>query len=1246
MKIRSILVVLLFCAFGLFAQDRATLTGTVTDPSGASVPDATVKATNTATNTASETKTTADGLYTIPYLIPGVYTVEVTAPGFQGLKRADITLAVGARLNLPLQLIVGQATTEVTVTGQQELINTADANRGLTFDPVKTQEYPLNGRQSYMLLALTPGVIFTQEQFGASGFSGTRGWDVNSSYKFNGARAGNGNNAFLLNGTLISDNGSQWDFAPSVDAIQEFSAMTTIYDAQYGHEAGGVVNTVIKSGSNNWHGTAFDYLRNRVLDANTFGNNLVGAAKGRHNVNQFGGTFGGPIRKDKDFLFASFEGWQEVIPFPGSGVTAVPLDLRNGQHFSNYNITVFDPLTTHLCGAATEPCSGSTGSTYWRSPFPGDVIPQNRISPVATKILSYLPAPNTSGQGGVNGFPGITNNFINPTNEGRYWYNSPIIKWDHNFSDRDKFNMSFSENHGFEYRSTNTFAPPVATGNTYNNRTFTGINLDETHVLSPTAVLDLRAGWFRFVQFSPGYTTEALAITPASLGMTGMVHAPSVTQSAIPNINIGGFTGSLFGSGSYSWSPYNSWDVTPNVTWTKNNHTFHFGFEAHYEAKGNVAPGNAYGALTFGSGLTQQAVSYAATNNGGTDGFMGIASLLLGMPTSGNIDNNTTYYATRSYYAWYAQDTWRATSRLTVDIGLRYEFQLPYLERYNRMNSRFDINQVNPESPLVLAQWNANAAAYNATNPKLPYPTAPAAILGVWQFAGLNGLPRRKNYTDYTNGAPRIGLAYRLDDKTVIRTGFGTYYQSDTNNINGQNGFSIQTPYLANVNSPYLPSACDNGGCGNGVPTGPYSLVNPFPSGLLTPQGTSLGALANIGQGQNGNILTYKIPRTYQYSFGIQRQLPSNMVLDVSYAGNNNRFNTTGSGHDLFHPQDLTGIQNQQMAMNDSSSTTGIFARSLANPFYGIPGIPTNTGVGSSPNISSGTLINQNAMAMWGGYSDGNISARIFRSDALQVRFEKRTFGDANSAAGTLTWVFSYTFSKQMFWDCCIGQSWSNTVGANLVLSPDGKTGTLAPTQITSPKSLFYWQPDSANKPQEFAFSGVWDLPLGKGRRFFSGVGGVGDKIVSGWTIPWTLSYISGSFVGLPNAENFCGDYTHYKDPVTGQFTGQTPQHWFNNNASCYANFPSNSINTALPPRFSGNVENPAKPQLNIAAEKNVRFKERYTVTFRGEAFNISNSAIRPGPGSTSFTSSTFGIIPNVQNNFPRLVQLALRLGF
>ncbi len=282
---------------------------------------------------------------------------------------------------------------------------------------------------------------------------------------------------------MISDNGSQWDLAPNAESIQEFKAVTTAYDASYGHEAGGAVNFTIKAGTNNWHGDIFEYLRNSVLDSNFYQSNFAGQAKGRHEVSQFGGILGGPIRKDKDFLFLSFEGWQEAIPFPGAGTTTFRCDLRNGQNFSKYGIAIYDPLTTHLCGSiATEPCSGSNGSTYWRDPFPGNVIPANRISPVATKILSYVPGPNTPGQGAG----ALANNFFNTNNEGRYWYNQPMARWDHVFGERDKFYALFSEQHGFEYRSTNGFAPPVVgSGNIDNNRTFTGLTLDETHVLTP-----------------------------------------------------------------------------------------------------------------------------------------------------------------------------------------------------------------------------------------------------------------------------------------------------------------------------------------------------------------------------------------------------------------------------------------------------------------------------------------------------------------------------------------------------------------------------------------------------------------------------------------------------------------------------------------------------------------------------------------------------------------------------------------
>jgi len=768
-------------------------------------------------------------------------------------------------------------------------------------------------------------------------------------------------------------------------------------------------------------------------------------------------------------------------------------------------------------------------------------------------------------------------------------------------------------------------------------------------VISSSAVLDVKASFFRFVQLTPGYSDQAQAISAQSIGMTNMIHAPTVDKSVIPNIFIGGFTGPLFGSGSFSFTPYNRWIINPTVNWTKGRHNLHFGFEFNNEARGNVAPGNAYGAFTFLPSLTQQATDRTINN---TDQFLGIATLLLGMPTYGTIDNNATSYFTRQYYAAFIQDTWKVTNRLTLDIGLRYEFQLPYLERYNRQSSQFDINAVNPLSDQILANWRSLKATYDATNPKYPYPTPPAQILGVWKFAGQDGLPRRQRYTDYTNGAPRLGFAYRVNDKTVVRGGIGVYYQSDTNNGNNQTGFSLQTVYQSGFTSGQYPSACfnditglNNNQCLNGAPTGPYSLVNPFPKGLATAAGPAAGALANLGQsvgGSNQNILHYKIPRTYQYTFGIQRQLPGQIVLDVSYAGNNNRYNTTGNGSDMGHIPDLQGIQNQQLVMQDPT----FFTRALPSPFFGVPGIPLTSGIGSSTTRTADQLMNQGAYALWGGYTANDIAARIFRSDALQVSVQKR-MGSESSISGALQFALSYTFSKQLFWDCCItGNGWLNNTGTVLKLDQTGTTGTLATYPIKSAKDLFYWQPDSANKPQEIGFSGIWDLPIGKGRRFANGINGAGDKILSGWTIPFTVSYISGSFVGLPNAVNYCGDYTHYIDPATGRPTGQTEDHWFNNNPACYTAFPANSIASQLPPRFSGNVENPASPQFNIALEKNTTFHERYRLQFRAESFNIANSPIRPGPGSTTFNNANFGLIPKSQQNFPRLIELAMKLYF
>ena len=1228
MRFRILFAVPFLLAAGLFAQDfRATVTGTVTDPTGAVIPSASVKATNTATNETKEVKSDAQGVYTIPYLDPGIYNFEFTAGGFQTLKRESITLATAQKLNLTVSLQVGQATTEVTVAGQQEIIETADASRGVVFDPLKTQEYPLNGRQSYMLMMLTPGVLFTTFTFGPNGNSGTRAWDVTNAYKFNGARSGNGDNVFLMNGGVISNEGSTWEFAPSVDSISEFKVETNAFDAQYGHEAGGVVNTTIKSGTNNWHGDVYDYWRYYAFDANSFNNNTNGSPKDYHNQHQYGGVLGGPIKKDKSFIFLSFEGWQERLPFPTTATT-VPLDMRTGD-FSNpaYGMQVYDPLTRHACGAATEPCSQST---YWENPFPGDKIPANRISPVATAILSYLPAPNAVGvgQGGISG------NYVASPNLGRYWYNQPIVHFDHNFTDRDKFSAMFSEFHGFEYRSSNGFQPPLALGNTYNNRTFTGVNLDETHVISPTMVLDIRANYFRFVQLTPGYTSQAQAITPQSIGMTNMVEAPTVTSKVIPNFAIAGF-GTFFGSGSISWSPYNSWQFTPNLTWTKGRHAFKAGFEYHYETRGNVSLGQAYGGFTFDSSWTRQESGKNVLTN---DQYNSVASLLLGLPQVGNIDNNATSYFSRPYYGWYFDDDWKVTNKLTVSVGLRYDIQVPYLERYNRTVSQFNMNAVSPESAAILAQWNADAAAYNATNPKYPYPAPPAAIMGSYTFAGVNGMPRRQYYTDYTDGAPRLGFAYHALKNTVIRGGFGVFYQSMTGTGAGQTGFSQTTSYQNSLDGEF-PSACPQGStaCQNGPPTGAYSLVNPFPQGLTPAAGSSLGLLSNYGQGANNLSWTYKIPRTYQYSLNIQQGLPKNMVVEVGFAGN--FAGITQFSQDIASPQNLPGLANYALAIQDPT----FFSRQVANPFLGFA--PASTSRGSAATVAASSLMN--TYPLWGGLSDNNLDRETFRSDALQVRFEKKAFGDAASSVGVLTGIASWTFSKEYALLCCnSGYSWMTNTYAQLTYTGALPTGLTYGTYPGSGQdSNLRYQMDSNNQTQQLAFSGIWDLPLGRNRKFFNGVQGFADKALSGWRLISLVQYVTGQPTGLPNLINYCGVWTA---------ASQSQYSWFNNAAApgggpgsaCYAQWPSNTGSfTYLPPRFSGDVTAPSEPQVAITVGKTTSFHERYRLEFEAQAFNAFNTPIRPGP-STSYPSSTFGVLPAQQQNFPRQIQLMMKLFF
>ncbi len=1142
------------------AQDfRATISGQVTDPSKAAVPGATVKAILTDTNTVTDTTTNASGYYTLPYLTPGKYVVEVSAPGFKTLRRAELVLMVADKIDLPLTLELGPVGTEITVSAVIESIETADASGGLNFETTQTGEYPLNGRQAYMLMELAPGVLFTQEEFGATGFSGTRGWDVTGNYVINGGVRGS--NQFLMNGAPISTTGS-WQVSPNMEAIQEFKVMTNTYDAQFGRTGGGTVNTTLKSGTNNWHGSLFEYMRNSILDANTTQNNRQGAPRGKHITNQFGGTAGGPIRKNKDFVFLSFEGFRERVPFP-IVTDSPPLDLRDGQHFSAYAINIFDPLTSRRCQAGVD--ASRCSSTYIRSPFPGNGIPLSRVSPIGTSFLSFWPAPNA---------PGQTQNFYATNNTGKYHYDQPIGRWDHVLGERDRFNVVVSFQKGWEDRNQNGYPPPAQSGNIISQRQPQHYIANWTRILTPSGVLDVRASFGRFTSYFPNGLRN-YAFTPEQLGMK-MPRPATVNQPALPRIELDLYS-TIIGN-KYDWNTSNQWNFAPSVTKTHGTHTTKFGGEYAYiaQGKGNIDLAN--GLFKFDRTWTRQ---YTDRDGGRGDGS-GVASLLLGMPASGYINWNDTYYRSWPYFAFFIQDDWKVRRNLTLNLGLRYDVQIPFVERWNRVNSGFDFNTKNPLSDQVIANWMKLKAGYDATRPQYPYPDPPEALYGGKMFV-VPGASRRTYDTDWTDIQPRLGIAWAFMRKMVLRTGFGVYYRTATQE-NYTDGFSQRTNYAASFDGNITPNA--------GL-TGPYSLQDPFPGGLTAPSGPGLGLLTNIGNAVNFDGRRRPIPRTYQYSFGLQRWLPWNARLDMSYVGSQTVHDSMDWQLNYF-PYDV------YMQGHDSPS---FLNRKIPNPFYGI--LPETSDFGKGPTFNAENLFRP--YPLFNGITQKTTPWSKYRYDSLQIRLEKRFFGSRKS--GGLTTVLSYTFSKNFEANHRLN-SW------NLNEPPIHELS-------------------SYDKPQSFALSGVWDLPLGRNRALLGGANPVVRNVVSNWNVNWIVTYYAGYPTTKPNAMFVCESYFAPN--------GQTADRWFNNDPACYRSRPSYTPRDTED-RFAW-IRNPARPNLNLTLARTFRIRERYSFQLRGESFNTTNGPMFLGP-NTDRQDPRFGKLPIQQKNFPRLIQISAKLLF
>jgi hypothetical protein len=875
-RARLFWAVALFAALSTAAWGQlitASIEGIVLDPTGAAVPSAKVRAVNTSTGLEVHREAAADGRYSFPSLPPGgPYSVAVEAAGFNTEERSGLTLQVNQALRLDFTLKIGSTTEVLVVTGEAPLVESTSASMGQVVTSQSIVNLPLNQRNAYSLVFLAPGV------------QGGVNFTYNSAnFSVNGGRPGSTD--ILVDGIpsspALANPIEGIAVFPSVDAVQEFKVQTNMYSAEFGRSGSGIINLIYKSGTNSFHGSAFEFLRNSDLDSNNYYSNASGLPLASFKRSQFGGSLGGPVEipklyhgKDKTFFFVAYEGLRQGTA--SNFKNTVPTLLqRTGDFSQTYNsagklVTIYDPTTTV-----------AQGTGYVRSPFPGNVIPANRIDPVAKNVLNYYPLPNNPGLP----FSQVDNYFVATSSVQNS--NSIDTKVDENLNDRNRFFVRYSRMGLDQPARKNLFpsAIAVADGEDNNAQTNNSAAIDYTLTLSATNLLGFRYG---FARIKLNYNSVSLGFNPTTLGLPSYI-AANADHLLFPGFAPAGyFAIGNPGQGETRSPGFDSHILAVENTRIFGAHTLRFGVEGRLMRSNDTESGSSTGNFSFAAALTQGPSPNTASNTAGN----GLATMLLG-GGSGSMIIASKDCATQSYYyGAFLQDDWKVSRRLTLNLGLRYDLDIPRTERYNRMET---FNPTIP-SPVLAAQ------------------TGIAGLSGGTIFVGVNGASRRQFDPQYRNFDPRFGFAYQATAKTVIRGGYGIFYAPSLRTANatiGSQGFSATTNYNS---SP------------NGL-TQSFYLSNPFPTGLNHPVGSSQGLLTGLGSSFS-NPLTgdNNVPYMENWDFNIQRQLPGNILIDAAYVGSHGvNLNKAGEGQ-----WNLNQLTPANMALGSK------LQQSVANPFSGI----------------------------------------------------------------------------------------------------------------------------------------------------------------------------------------------------------------------------------------------------------------------------------------------------------------------
>ena len=1152
---RNLLVSLLLIGALSWSQSyTGSIRGTISDNTRAAVPGAKITVTDADRNVEYSTITDGSGRYIFPTLPAARYVLAVQAPGFDKATQAPFQLEVQQQATIDIELRVGAVTTSVEVQGAAPLLNTTSAALGQVIENRLLMTIPISSRSPLDLIAEAPGVVRT----------GSNGTDFVSSGVRNNA------SEVLMDGsplTGIEQNGGVTDpkYVPTLDVVEEFKIQTNFFSAEFGNTGGTVINMVSKSGTNEVHGVGYYFRRDNALNANNWFSNARNSPLADSKRDNFGATVGGPVvlpriynGKNRTFFFGDYDRIQQQSAT--TSLSSVPTAQQLAGDFSDTRLAngnlvpLFDPYSTY---------KDANGNTM-RNPIPGNLIPLSRQNPITLNFIKYFPTPNLPG----NAFTRANNWFGQGSTPSTG--NKADVKIDHNFSEKQRLSARYSAN-WTSSGVANLVGNVSFNGNPGTERDQNFI-MDYTRTQNPTTVITLRAGVLRVKSLrdplSTGFDATSLGLPAYMTSGTGTKAFPQFSASPYRSMGAGGY--------AIIHRYEDVYQYMGSLTKIMGGHTMKTGAEFRKLHENYYQPNTPNGAFSFSRNTTVQNPVVSSSTQGDA-----LASALLGWGSGGQVSIDYPTCQSAGYFGTYINDDWRISRKLTLNLGLRYDFDIPRTDRFDR------INWMDLSAPSPIADVASLKAVF------------PHGLNGLMKFADAD---HRTPYEgDWDNVQPRIGFAYALDNKTSIRGAYGLFYVVSRHTIKGEVG----TAYGFTDSS--IPWSLDSG------LTQYATFANPWPAGLTYPPGRNASFFLGMGA---GTPLPYdQNPQYQQWTFSIQREVPGHGVVEINYAGTKGTHLYFGSGDVV---SALNVLYPMYWGLGRGTSGTGLNAQ-VPNPFYGIITNPVATSF-NQPTIQLRRLLTPYPeYSSVGGYrASRNIGNSIYH--ALQLKYEKRF-------SRGLTAIAHYTFSKMI--------SDSDSSGSDVEWLA-GATSVQDIFNLRNERSIATF-----DRTHRLVVSFDYLLPVGRQRALGKGMNQILDGVIGGWELSAIISATSGQPLGITqSASNLWNSANQRPNLVGDPSLPGSPRDKLNQyfNVNAFQQVGPDIIGST--PRFLSNYRGPGLLNEDATLMKNFNIREHKYVQLRLEAYSVTNSP-QWGMPNTSFGDTSFGQITSATGN--RSIQIAAK---